>query len=92
MKENVLYDELLTTVSGGRVPSEDDFIDFINAMNQVDGKKCKFCNKVFSKNEVVYIHKSEMLKLTNEFVSRGRNMVPCFGCSRWRYIHTDFVF
>lgn len=91
MNENVLYEDLLTAVSGGRIPSENDFNDFLNAMDQVDGKRCKFCNKVFSKNEIVYGHKSEMLRITNGFVSHGGEMLPCFGCNTWRFIYSDFI-
>ncbi len=47
MKENALYEELLNDVSGGRVPTEDDFNDLLAAMEQTDGKRCRCCNKVF---------------------------------------------
>lgn len=80
MKENSLYEELLNDVSGGRVPTEDDFNDLLAAMEQTDGKRCRCCNKVFSKNEVLYGHKSEILKICNDFVLYGRDKLPCYGC------------
>ena len=90
MKENALYEELLNDVSGGRVPTEDDFNDLLAAMEQADGKRCRCCNKVFSKNEL-YGHKSEILKICNDFVLYGRDKLPCYGCMTWRLISPDFI-
>lgn len=90
MKENVLTDELLATVLGGSLSSEDLFNDLDNAMNQVDGKKCKYCGTVFSKNDLIYGHRAEMLQISKEFKAHGREMLPCYGCHIWRNIRTDF--
>ena len=89
MKEKDVNEELLEAVSGGDGGVIDSF-SFINAMNQVDGKRCKYCGKVFSSNEILNYHKSELLTYNRQFLSYNKEMLPCLSCGRWRYVATDF--
>ena len=90
MKTNEIREELLEAVAGGEDTGY-SFDSFINAMNQVDGKKCKYCGYVFSADEIIYRHKSDLFKYNNDFLNTyNKEMLPCLGCGRWRYVDTDF--
>ena len=81
------------TVSGKTliyIPTEAELREFFNVMEGMDGKKCKFCGTPFSSDEVIYGHRSQMIKIYNSYKMYGKEMVPCYSCGRWRFIDTDF--
>lgn len=40
---------------------------FFNVMEGMDGKKRKFCGTPFSSDEVIYGHRSQMIKICNSY-------------------------
>ena len=80
-------DEELSKVNGGWIPTQGEWEEFVAAANSINGKKCKYCHRVFIKDDVFAVYQN--IKMCNTFIAKGR-ILPCLGCNRSRSVDRDF--
>ena len=91
-KEYLIKDEELKEVSGGNAlsPTNEETAAFEAALNKVNGKTCKFCKKVFSKDAVMAYYQNRKFTLYKYAIKYEFKAVPCISCGYWRFVDSDF--